>query len=121
MHEMGIAMELADIALQSIPPDLRGNRVRQIHLQVGQLTAVIPDSLRLCFDLVAKHTPLEGAELVIDTLPVRVRCNACQTSSTLLEPIFICPACQSGNMEILSGRELDITSLSIEEEESPCG
>lgn len=121
MHEMGIAMELADIAIQSIPSALEGSRVRQIHLAVGQLTAVIPDTLRFCFDMVAKNTPLEGAELMIETLPVKARCSACNTCTTLLEPIFVCPACHSGDMEILSGRELDIISISIDEEASPCG
>ena len=35
---------------------------------------------------------------------------------TITEPVFKCEACDSGSLEILSGRELDIESIEIAEE-----
>ena len=105
MHEMGIAMEIMEIAKASIPKE------------VGKLSAIVPDSLRFCFDLVIKGTPLEGAELAIEELPVVARCKDCQTQWTVSEPVFTCKACQSGAIDILSGRELDIKSIEIEDED----
>jgi hypothetical protein len=68
MHEMGIAMEIVDIARASIPEDMKGARIQRVNLQVGKLSAIVTDSLRFCFDMVVKDTPLEGAELAIEEL-----------------------------------------------------
>jgi hydrogenase nickel incorporation protein HypA/HybF len=117
MHEMGIAMEIVDIAKASIPEDMQGARVRRVNLQVGKLSAIVADSLRFCFDLVVKDTPLEGAELAIEEVPVVARCKDCQARWTVTEPVFTCSACRSGAIDILSGRELDIKSIEIEDED----
>jgi hydrogenase nickel incorporation protein HypA/HybF len=116
MHEMGIAMEIVDIAKASIPADMQGSKVRKVNLQVGKLSAIVADSLRFCFEMVIKDTPLEGAELAIEELPVVARCKDCDTEWTLTEPVFTCTKCTGGNIDILSGRELDITSIEIEDE-----
>jgi len=115
MHEMGIAMEIVDIAKASIPEDMQGSKVRKVNLQVGKLSAIVADSLRFCFDMVIKDTPLEGAELAIEELPVVARCKDCQTEWTVTEAVFTCTRCKGGNIDILSGRELDITSIEIED------
>ncbi|BBO76311.1 hydrogenase nickel incorporation protein HypA [Desulfosarcina widdelii] len=117
MHEMGIAMEIVDIAKASIPQDMQGAKVQRVNLQVGKLSAIVSESLRFCFDLVTKDTPLEGAELSIEELPVVARCKDCNTQWTVTEAVFTCKKCQSGNIDILSGRELDITSIEIEDED----
>ncbi|MCU0593716.1 MAG: hydrogenase maturation nickel metallochaperone HypA [Desulfobacterales bacterium] len=118
MHEMGIALQIIDIATASIPQDMRSARVERINLRIGKLAAVVADSLRFCFDIVSKDTALTGAELAIEETPVVARCKDCDARWTIVEPVFTCTACQSGALEILSGRELDIVSIEIAQEES---
>ena len=117
MHEMGIAMEIVEIAKASIPADMQGAKIQRVNLMVGKLSAIVPDSLRFCFDLVVKDTPLEGAELAIDEKPVVARCKDCSTEWTVTAAVFTCQACGSGAIDILSGRELDITSIEIEDDD----
>ncbi len=117
MHEMGIALQIAEIATASIPKDVGDVRVEKINLKIGKLAAVVPDSLRFCFDVAIKDTPLAGAELVIEELPVVARCKECDTQWTISQPAFTCENCNSGSLEILSGRELDIESIEIAEED----
>ena len=119
MHEMGIALQIIDIAKASIPADADHPRVTRVHLNIGKLSAVVADSLRFCFDIAAKDTPLAEAELVITDIPVCARCRECGHQWTLEGPAFSCPECQSGRIELLSGRELDIESIEIEEEDHP--
>jgi hydrogenase nickel incorporation protein HypA/HybF len=116
MHEMGIALQIIDIATASIPSDMRSGRVERVNLKIGKLSAVVPDSLRFCFDIVSKDTPLAGAELAIEETPVVARCKDCDARWTIAEPVFTCQSCASGSLEILSGRELDIVSIEIAEE-----
>jgi len=117
MHEMGIALQIIDIAAASIPPEMRSARVERVNLKIGKLAAVVADSLRFCFDIVSKDTRLAGAELAIEEAPVVARCKDCGAQWTITEPVFTCRACQSGALEILSGRELDIVSIEIAQEE----
>jgi hydrogenase nickel incorporation protein HypA/HybF len=117
MHEMGIALQIIDIATASIPSDMTAARVERVNLKIGKLAAVVADSLRFCFDIVSKDTRLAGAELAIEETPVVARCKDCGAQWTIAEPVFTCRACQSGSLEILSGRELDIVSIEIAQEE----
>lgn len=113
MHEMGIAMQIVEIAIASIPDDMENIRVERVNLKVGKLAAVVPESLRFCFEIVAGETPLSGAELVIEEIPVVAKCNECNEEWTIKEPVFTCNKCKSSSIELLSGRELDIHSIEI--------
>ncbi len=113
MHEMGLALEILEIARASIPADLPSARVARVNLRVGKLAAVVPESLRFCFEIAARETPLAGAELAIEEIPVSARCRACGERWTVTEPVFLCRACGGGAVEILSGRELDIVSIEV--------
>ena len=119
MHEMGIAMQIIEIATASIPQDIPGVRVERVNLKIGKLAAVVPESLRFCFEIASKETPLDGAELAIDEIPVVARCKACQAEWVISEPVFTCTSCNSGQIDILSGRELNIESIEIAEEDEP--
>jgi hydrogenase nickel incorporation protein HypA/HybF len=116
MHEMGIALQIIDIATASIPEGMRSSKVERVNLKIGKLSAVVPDSLRFCFEIASRDTALAGAELAIQETPVVARCKDCDARWTIEEPVFTCKACTSGRLEILSGRELDIVSIEVAEE-----
>ncbi len=117
MHEMGIAMEILKIVEASIPADMNSVRVRKINLKVGRFSAVVPDSLRFCFEVAADKTAAAGAELAIEEIPVTAQCGDCGHQWEAETPVFICPACSSGKIELLSGRELNIESIEIDDEQ----
>ncbi len=119
MHEMGIAMEIVEIATASIPAGMQGQRVERVNLKIGKLSAVVPESLRFCFEIVAKDTPLCNAKLNIEEVPVVVRCLDCNSQEIINEPVFACRKCSSGSVEVISGRELDINSIEITDEGEP--
>lgn len=113
MHEMGIAAEIERIVIQSIPADVANPKVVRVNLRVGRLAAVVPQSLKFCFDIVTKNGPAEGAELHIEEIGVSARCDGCGHQWEIVEPAFQCPACGGGSIEMLSGRELDIESIEL--------
>jgi hydrogenase nickel incorporation protein HypA/HybF len=113
MHEMGIATEIVRIVTASIPADMVAPKVARINLKVGKLAAVVPQSLTFCFDIAAEHTPAQGAQLHIEEVAVTARCNECRHRWQISDPVFCCPQCNSGSLEMLSGRELDIESIEL--------
>ena len=118
MHEMGLALEIIDIAAASIPAELAGARVERVNLTVGKMSAVVPESLRFCFEIASRDTALAGADLAIEEVPVVARCRPCGHEWLVEQPAFRCPACDGTAIEIVSGRELDIRSIEIEEKDA---
>ncbi len=117
MHEMGIALEIIDIVRASIPADMPDAVVARVNLKVGKLSAIVPESLRFCFEIAAKETQIAGAVLHIEAVPVTARCEACQREWEITEPVFSCEACGSGKVKLLSGKELDIVSIELSQED----
>lgn len=113
MHEMSIALHIKDIVIDSIPGDQEGARVDAINLKIGKLTAVVPKSLRFCFNIISRDTPFKGAILNIEEPPLILFCNDCNKESTIIKPPFICQNCKSSNIEFLSGRELLVASIEV--------
>lgn len=116
MHEMGIAMQVVEIAKASVPPNLTDVAIEKVNLRVGKLSAVVPRSLRFCFEIIAKDDPMfKNATLSIEEVDVKVRCRNCRNEWTVEGPAFTCENCNGGSIDLLSGQELEIISIELEQ------
>lgn len=110
MHEMSIAQSLLDIVLEEGQKhSLR--RVNTIKVQVGALAALVPDSLRFCWQLLTQQTIAAGSSVEIETVPVVARCSGCGELFEIENYIFQCPSCEQPALDLVSGRELSLISL----------
>jgi hydrogenase nickel incorporation protein HypA/HybF len=113
MHEMSIAQSILDIVLQESQTH-QVKQVLSVSLKLGELSAVEPESLRFCFELLIQGTLAEGARLDIEQVPITCRCRDCGSDFTVRELIFNCPKCKGSTVEMLTGRELSIDSFDAE-------
>lgn len=116
MHEMGIARQLVQIALDAVPEDIDAPKVARLNLKIGKLAAIAAHSLTFCFGIIAKDTPLENARLIIESVPVTAYCKACAHTWEVKNPVFTCPFCEDGVVEVITGREIEITSLELSDD-----
>jgi hydrogenase nickel incorporation protein HypA/HybF len=114
MHELGIAQSIYDIVLQSVPEELAPD-VRKIRIKLGQLAGVIPDSLDFCFNILVSETNMKQAVLCIEQVPLISECRECQCRFQVEDYIFLCPSCQSANLDLISGKELEIVDIEVAE------
>jgi hydrogenase nickel incorporation protein HypA/HybF len=114
MHELGIAQSLLEIVEHEAQP-YAGARVRRIWLRIGKLSTVVPDALRFAFDAVTRGGMAEGAVLEIEEVPLAIRCHACNEVCIVEDPFMICPQCGAADVEMISGKELEIRSMEIED------
>lgn len=91
-----------------------GAPVRVLTLEIGQLSGLVPDSVRFCFELCAQGTPCEGARLDIIDTPGRAHCRDCTDDIEVPDSIALCP-CGSANLEITGGQQLKIRQVEVEE------
>lgn len=108
MHELAVAQDIVELARAGSG----GARVARVVLEIGRLTAVLPDALRFCFDLAAQDTVVEGARLDIVEVPGLGRCRVCGARVTLDGPLGRC-GCGGEDLDWIGGDELKITALEV--------
>jgi hydrogenase nickel incorporation protein HypA/HybF len=108
MHELGIAQEVVEIAAARAA----GQKVTRLVLEIGKLSAVLPDAIRFCFDLCCQGTELEGAALEIVEIRGRAKCRACGNELDLDQPFGRCE-CGSSDLDWLAGEELRIREVEV--------
>ena len=112
MHELAICGSIADIVTRRA----QGRPVDTIHVRVGQLRQIVPDTLVYCWSLVSADTPLDGSHIDIEKVPARIRCHDCGSSHEIGDyPVLLCSKCDSADVEILAGEEFIVTALELAE------
>ncbi len=111
MHELAIAEGIVRIAAEHAGE----RRVTKVELKVGHLRQVVPSALAFGFELLAEGTPVEGAELALEEVPVRARCRGCGAESHQEGFPLRCTTCGGLDLQILEGEELYVESLELEE------
>ncbi|MBC8206690.1 MAG: hydrogenase maturation nickel metallochaperone HypA [Kiritimatiellales bacterium] len=113
MHELSLACSLIEEAEKVLEAE-NAARVIRITLGIGKLSGVEIDAFEFAFPMAAKGSRLEEAALVINDLPIHVRCKVCEKESNPDFPHCICAVCGSDDIELLGGREFNIESMEIE-------
>lgn len=109
MHELGITRNVIAICAEHA----HGAKVTRVQLEIGRLTAVLPDSVRFCFDVCAKGTLVEGAFLEIIEVAGRARCRSCQNEFPLDRPYGVC-RCGCHDISTIAGTELNVKEMETE-------
>ncbi len=120
MHEMSIAQSILEIVRDEASKHGL-SEVRVIKLQIGAMAAVVPESLRFCFELMRRDTIASQAVLEIETVPVVARCSNCGTVFEVEALSFVCAGCGDPVAEVMSGRELNLVTIEGEREEENVG
>lgn len=110
MHELSLCNSIHGIVTRAAA----GRPVSVVHLHVGQLRQVVPETLRYCWGLVCEGGELAGSRLEIDSIPVTALCQQCSATTTVEHSlVLVCAACGSGNLTVQTGEEFIITSLAL--------
>ena len=110
MHELSLCGSIGRIAGRHAA----GRPVSIIHVRVGQLRQVVPDTLVYCWELVSEGTELAGSRICVEAVPARMRCRACGREADVGDlPVFACRACGGIDGEVIAGEEFLVTSLEL--------
>lgn len=108
MHELGITRSVVAICAEHA----NGARVRRVTLEIGKLSAIMPDAVRFCFDICAKGTVVAGAQLEIIEIPGLAICRQCNNRVHLTQPFGRCE-CGGNDLEQIAGNELKVKEMEI--------
>jgi hydrogenase nickel incorporation protein HypA/HybF len=113
MHELAICRGIID-QVSAIAADHNAQHVDRIFLKIGPLSGVEPELLRSAFPIASAQTVASDATLVIQSLPVRVRCKSCSAESEVTINKMLCSQCGDWQTELLSGDEMLLERIELE-------
>ena len=116
MHELSIAHAVVTTVTNALPDP--GARVTEVRLRIGRLSGVVAPALHFAFDVACAGTALEGSELVIEDLAVRINCPTCGEQELRSIRDFHCPRCGQLCGDVVAGKELEVASVTFDEHDS---
>ncbi len=119
MHELSIAQNLVQL-VEATAAEHQVMAVRSVRVRIGALSGVVGFALESAFGLVREGTVCAGASLDIEDVPVRIACPNCGSVTVNDLTFMLCPNCGRASSELLSGRELEIASIEVDESDCGC-
>ena len=113
MHELAICQSLME-QVESIALERNAQCVTSIVIGMGPLSGVEAQLLKNAYPIASAGTIAEEAELIIEALPVRVKCSQCGGESDALPNKLICKQCGDWRTTLISGDELLLMSIELE-------
>ncbi len=115
MHELSIASSIIETVLKHLAANPVEERIEKVHFLAGKMHAIIPESLSFHFDVLKKDHPLlEQCLLIVEGIPVVLRCRSCGKEWQPDQPFFQCELCGSA-VDVVSGMEMRVDSIEVEE------
>mgnify|MGYP001818970867 CR=1 FL=1 len=113
MHELAICQSLMD-QVESIALERNAQSVTSIVIAMGPLSGVEAQLLKNAYPIASSGTVAEDAELIIEHLPVRVKCTQCGSESDALPNKLVCKQCGDWRTTLVSGDEMMLMSVELE-------
>ena len=112
MHELSLAESLIGL----IEDEARSsgfNQVLKVWLEIGALSGVEPEALRVGFEFAAHSTLAQGAELEISTPPGEAWCLECQRPILIAAYHDGCPHCSGYRLRVTGGDQFKLKELEV--------
>ena len=117
MHELAICQSLIS-QVESIALQHQAKSVSLIVIAIGPLSGVEAQLLKNAFPIASAGSIAENTKLVIENLPVKVKCNKCGCESDALSNKLICKQCGDWQTSLISGDELLLMSVELEKDDT---
>lgn len=120
MHEISIAGAIVDAVLDAAEKN-NAKKVKEVFVEVGELTALNPDQLSFIFETITKGTVAEGARYHIKVIKPMINCRRCSYNGGIqyfeklhfFLPTIRCPNCGKTDVDIVAGRECCVKKIKI--------
>lgn len=124
MHELAMATSMVEAIVDTAEKN-NAIEITEAVLDIGELTMLNPEQLRFMMDVVREGTIFEGAEIIINMIPIEIECENCGFKGMIktdenTDHIMVaatCPECNTTRVHVTQGRECTVKTIKIEKEE----
>jgi hydrogenase nickel incorporation protein HypA/HybF len=112
MHELAVCQALM-AQVEDIAIEEQADHVVAIHLGIGALSGIEPRLLEQAFSIARAGSIAAEAQLVIESLPVRVSCEQCGQTTAALPNRLVCGNCGDWHTTLVSGDEMVLERVEL--------
>lgn len=113
MHELSLAVDLVEQLVEVLERE-KASKVVEINLVMGAMSGVQRVPFEFVFPIAAENTPVAGAVLNIEEVPLVLKCSECNMETETDDLIMVCPNCNSISVEIVQGKEFLVKSMEVQ-------
>jgi Zn finger protein HypA/HybF involved in hydrogenase expression len=111
MHEYGVALDVAEIALQTA----NGKLITKVNLCVGALSGIFDQSLTMYLELIFTERQKKAPAIAVTKVAARFGCS-CGKEYAPVKLFDPCPFCGGFDRTILDGNECTIESIEVDDD-----
>lgn len=112
MHELSICAALVS-EIARLAADRNALAVKSVRLSIGPLSGIDAIALAAAFPITAAQTPCAHAQLLIDAVPLTVRCNTCSATTEAELHCLVCAACGDTNTTLICGDQMLLSGVEL--------
>jgi len=117
MHEMSIAEGLIQSVLAAANQH-NATRIQRVEIDVGQMRLIVPEAMRLAWQVITEGTIAAGSELTVIEIPMTARCKKCGRKFAPKIDEYLCPDCGQADVDILTGDDIILKSVVCDSNEN---
>jgi len=117
MHELAVCQSIISQVTQ-IAHDNNALAITKVIVQIGPLSGIEAPLLAHAFPIASAGSIAQNAQLEMQILPIKIRCNLCGNENEAPVNKLLCSACGSWQTRLLSGDEMLLKSVELEKETS---
>lgn len=113
MHELSVALTIVDGVLEETN---HARVITAVHLRLGPLSGVATEALLSAYEMACEGTLMGGSQLIIEKSEVVIHCPRCRTERKARALNWLeCLVCGSPASDLVSGQELEITAVEMQQ------
>jgi len=113
MHELSVAYSIVEMVEERAKEE-GAVKVTRVELEIGEMSGIEYDALEFAWDVAVEHSLLTNSELIIRKIKAVARCLECGHKYPVTSAFDPCPECKSVRSDILTGREMRVSSFLID-------
>ena len=113
MHEMSVAQSILKIVLAEAQKN-GATKVKTVRIRAGELRGIVQEQLGFFFQFITKDTIAEDAAFEVEYVPIQAGCKSCKHVFMVKDFEFLCPECESKDVDLIQGMELAVKEIEIE-------
>lgn len=115
IHELPLTQKILEIAIRYAEEN-NAKKIVGVCLRIGELREFVEEITQKYWDYLSQGTIAEGAKIKIEKVPVSAICHECKNIFHFdwrAKEKTLCPSCESQDIELLNGSELEVKEISI--------
>ena len=110
---MSIVASIVEIA-ESEAKKNNAKVISKLELDIGIVSGIELDALNFAFNSIKHETMLKYAEIKINIIKAKSKCENCNFEYDVEDVYSLCPKCNSYKTNIIQGKEIKIKSILID-------